>query len=451
MRILIVSNMYPPHYHSGNVVRCAQVTEALHRSGHDVCVLTSTYGLPLGTFGRQHFCSEVRNGIPVHRLLNQYAWRPQPNHRPWNLFQAGRELSDARQFLKVVARFKPDVVNWWGLLGLSMALLPLPHGAGIPDVLWIEHPWLIDHCGPTGEKASAFWVDFWDGNWGPQYLRMLFRWAGHRWERRIDREGIPTRTISYRTRHICFVSKYLQQLHHDAGFKFDSEEVIYGGAPVAEFYETLRSVGDKSLPLSVLWGGQVTQNRGLHTVIEAIGFLPAHLRSGLTLTVAGDGDQNYLSQVKTRVVKLGLTEQVIFMGHVQHQEMARVYKAHDVLVFASARPEGLPLIMVEAMLAGCAVVTTGSGGAIEVAALADLPLFPAEDAQTLSRLLQDLITNRVLVHQIASRGQQVALREFSFAGMMDQFEKTLQRILLADQLVMNTFSPAAKGASLREC
>ncbi len=450
MKILIVSNMYPPHYHSGNVVRCAQVTEALHRSGHDVRVLTSTYGLPLDTFGCQQGYSEVRNGVPVLRLLNQYAWQPQPGYRPWNLFQARRELSDARQFLKIVARFQPDIVNWWGLLGLSMALLPLPHMVGIPDALWIEHPWLIDLCGPTGEKASAFWATFWDGNWGPQPLRPLFRWAGRKWERRINCEGIPTRTISYRTRHICFVSKYLQQLHHDAGFKFESEEVIYGGVPVDDFYAPLRPAGNHSLPLRILWGGQVTEDRGLHTVIEAIGHISADIRPRLTLTVAGDGDRNYLSRVNTRVAELGLTEQVSFLGLVRHEDMPSVYKAHDVLVFASTRPEGLPLTMVEAMLAGCAVLTTGSGGATEVAALADLPLFPGEDSWTLSHLLRELTTNRALVRQIACKGQEAAIREFSFAGMMEQFDQTLQRIVSADKQMLKTiFSSGGKEGCLR--
>ena len=58
MRILIVSNLYPPHYEGGYEVRCAQVAEALTRAGHDVCVLTSRHGLRAGAPG----CRQAHNG-----------------------------------------------------------------------------------------------------------------------------------------------------------------------------------------------------------------------------------------------------------------------------------------------------------------------------------------------------------------------------------------------------
>ncbi len=98
-----------------------------------------------------------------------------------------------------------------------------------------------------------------------------------------------------------------------------------------------------------------------------------------------------------------------------------------------ARVEALGLTscvitMVEAMLAGCAVLTTGSGGAMEVAALADLPLFPTDDPKRLSQLLTQLATNRTEVFHIARRGQEVALREFSFDRMMDRLRTTLRRL-----------------------
>ena len=81
------------------------------------------------------------------------------------------------------------------------------------------------------------------------------------------------------------------------------------------------------------------------------------------LTVAGSGNVEYEQRVKKLVSSLGLADRVTFLGRVSHGEMARTYREQDVLVFPSMRDEGLPLTMVEAMLAGCAVVTTGSGGA----------------------------------------------------------------------------------------
>jgi glycosyltransferase involved in cell wall biosynthesis len=108
--------------------------------------------------------------------------------------------------------------------------------------------------------------------------------------------------------------------------------------------------------------------------------------------------------------------------------MPRLYKEHDLLVFPSMRDEGLPLTMVEAMLAGCAVVTTGSGGAMEVATAADLPLFPKGDAAALSRILAFMAAHPEQVREVASRGQNVAVRDFSFDRMMERWLATLGRI-----------------------
>ena len=100
----------------------------------------------------------------------------------------------------------------------------------------------------------------------------------------------------------------------------------------------------------------------------------------------------------------------------------------DVLFFPSTRDEGLGFTMVEVMPAGCAVVTTGSGGAMEIAALADLPLFPRDDPVALSQLLARVVTNRTKVSGIAFRGQKVALKGFSFERMIERWTATLRRL-----------------------
>ncbi len=431
MKILMVSNLYPPYYHGGYEVRCLQVAEALQRSGYEVCVLTSAYGLPLSTWANIQPYSEEMNGVPVHRWLHQYAYGRQPSfHRPWNIFQAKRELWDTRQFLKLLKRFQPDIVNWWSMNGLAKTLLPLPQQWGIPDVHWIEHPWMIQEYGIAGEKEAGFWINFWEGNWGPPLCRPVFRWIGRWWEKRIELEGLPTRNFPNRPTHICFVSEYLRTMYREAGLEFPSSEIIYGGVPIAPFYEPIRPQ-DPLAPLRFLYAGQITPDRGLHTIIEALGYVEASLRSQFTLSIAGyysANYANYFQQTQNRIKELGLTTCVSFLGKVLHSQMPQVYKQHDVLVFASTRPEGFPLTMVEAMLAGCAVVTTGSGGAMEIATLADLPLFPKDNPEALSRLLSHLITHRSEVMQIASHGQKVALQEFTFDRMMERWTKTLHQL-----------------------
>ena len=165
--------------------------------------------------------------------------------------------------------------------------------------------------------------------------------------------------------------------------------------------------------------------------MEALGLIPAAQRDRIHLSVAHAGPvvpDEYVNGITARIAQLGLSKQVTFLGRVPHDEMPGVYAAHHVLVFASTRNEGMPMVMMEAMCAGCAVPNTGSGGAIELSERAGTPLFPKDHPFALSRLLSALEKDRLRVAEIALRGQQTVLREFTISQMM---EKTCEAFIRA--------------------
>jgi glycogen synthase len=428
LKILVVTNLYPPHFRGGYEIRCKQVAEALQRAGHSVHVLTSTVGLGPDSILGSDRPPEIVAGVTVYRWLNQFAFPPQPVGRPWTRVQVARELSDARRFLRLLGAIEPDLVNWWSMYGLSKALLPIAPQLGIPDVHWIEHWWMMDEYGPNGEMAATFWTDYWTGRWGPAVARPLLRLTGAAHERRVRRERIPTREFPNRPRHVCFVSEFLRDMHRDGGFQFVSEEVIHGGVPVEQFYLKRELPTRDDQPLRLLYVGQLTPDRGLHTILEALSLLPEEQRDRVALTVVGTGQIGYLDMVRSRAARPDLSGRVAFHGLLPHAELPSVYRAHDLLLFASTRAEGLPLTMIEAMLAGCAVLTTGSGGAAEIAKAAGLSLVRKDDAASLSGALAALIEDRAELHRIATRGQEAATTQFAFDGMIDRFVATLDRL-----------------------
>lgn len=426
MRILVVSNLFPPYYRGGYELRCRQVAQALVRRGYTLQVVTSVYGLQQD--GASFLAdAEDGNGVRVHRTLQQYAYPGRVIRRPWTYYRARDELADARAFMGLIREFKPDVINWWSLDGITQTLLPLAARLGVPDVHWIEDPWMIRNYGADGEKAAAFWRMVWEGAWGPPPVRPLLRLAGRWAESRAARAGLPTRQFPNRPRHVCFVSEYLRSYYLDHGLAFSSSEIIHGGVPM-DFLQPLRAP-QPDQPLRLLYAGQISPDRGLHCVVEALGALERQHRARVSLQVAGDNPTAYLDGIRKRVEELDLRAQVSFLGKVPHEKMRNVYGGADLLVFPSTRPEGLPLTMVEAMLSGCAVVSTGSGGAGEIATLSGQPMFPAEDPPALSRLLARLIQDRVEVHQLAARGQQAAMKDFTLDKMLEQWISALHRIV----------------------
>ena len=427
MKILMVSNFYPPHYRGGYEVRCKQVAETMQRRGHDIRVLTSVSGMPLTALGQFARPTEMLEGVRVDRWLDIYAYGPQPPYRPWTVFHAKRQLADARRFRAILSEFKPDLVNWWSMNGLAMNLLPLPSTFHIPDIHWIEHPWMVDEYGMAGEQVAPFWTSLWDGSWGPRQAQPLFKWIGRRWEQRIVAEGLPTRAFPNKPSHMVFVSEFLRTFYREAGLSFPSSEIIFGGVPTERFSAPVRRhTADSRIRL--LYAGQITPDRGLHTAVEAFGQMPPHLRTRLSLTVAGHSPGEYFEGIQRRVQELGMGSAVTFLGKVPHDRMPDIYKEHDILLFMSTREEGLPLVMVEAMLAGCAVLTTGSGGAIEVAEIAKLPLIPKNDPVALRTILTELLHDPARLNDIAQRGQDVAHKEFSLDVMIQRWERTIARV-----------------------
>jgi glycogen synthase len=451
MKILIVSNLYPPHYVGGYELRCSQVAEYLHGAGHEVRVLTSSTRLPVEGNGSGNRIAANDSAIRVDRWLRYYTWDHETSGRFYNLAMGKGQLLQARRFSQLVDEFQPDIVNWWNLEGLTKTILPIPAVRGIPDVHWVEDMWMVREYGVQGENEHLSWFNFWRGDWGPQISRRFVRRTLAVWERKVQREAIPTRPFPNQPLHVCFVSDFMRFEHLTAGLILPSSEVIYGGISAERFYMQRAASGFQDGRLRFLYAGYVEPNRGLHTIIEALGLLPQNLRERIELSVANSGLQRpepYVEDIKKRIEQLGLTKTVNFLGKFRHEEMPRVYRDHHVLVFASTRKEGLPMTMLEAMCAGCAVITTGSGGAIEIADIADLPIFPKDHPVALSRLIARLVLDRELVFQSAMRGQQLVLQNFTFARMMTDLIRTF-RVLCAGAHEKHGSLPERQDEALR--
>ena len=222
---------------------------------------------------------------------------------------------------------------------------------------------------------------------------------------------------------LCFISESRKHMYRQAGFDVRSSEVIYGGVAPERFY-VKRSAEDYARgPLRLLYAGYIDERRGLLTIVDAMGLLEPGERSRMHLSVAHAGPvipDAYVNRVSARIAELGLSKHVTFLGRVSHDEMPGVYAAHDVLVFASTYNEGMPMVMMEAMCAGCAVPNTGSGGAIELSDRARAPLFPKDHPFALSRLLRSMEQDRAWVAEVALRGQQTVLRDFTMARMLER-------------------------------
>lgn len=262
-------------------------------------------------------------------------------------------------------------------------------------------------------------------------MRPLARPLLRAWESRVRTRGIPTRDFPNMPRHVVHVSRFMQELHHARGCRFPSEEVIHGGAPESEFLHERAGWTRAPAPLRLLYVGQLTPDRGLETLLRALQMLEPAVREAVALTVAGDGPSEHVAHLRRVAGQPDLARCVSFVGRVPHAAVAALYRGHDVLCFPSARDEGMPLTLVEAMLSGCAVLTTASGGAGEVAMLAGLSAVPAGDAREWAARIASLVGNRDHVAAIAINGQRAARAHFSLERTVAQYLAMLERVAAA--------------------
>src|SRR5690606_523953 len=118
----------------------------------------------------------------------------------------------------------------------------------------------------------------------------------------------------------------------------------------------------------------------------------------------------YAQQVEAAVKPLG--RQAVFLGHQPHNKVLELYGRAAIAVVPSIGAEPFGRRAIEAMAAGCALITSGHGGLLEAAGDAGIvvsPVTPDGLALALQGLIEDGDTLRAIQQQCFDRGAQFAL------------------------------------------
>lgn len=137
------------------------------------------------------------------------------------------------------------------------------------------------------------------------------------------------------------------------------------GAPAAESSQAALPISRFKLEASalrLLTVGRLSATKRLPLLIEAVALL-CNQGCKVHLTIAGGG----LLEAQLRQLLSGrdLRQAVTLMGRCRGEDMARLYRQHDVYVSASMQ-EGMSNAMLEAMASGLPVVTTRCEGVDEL-------------------------------------------------------------------------------------
>ena len=440
MRILFLSDFYPPHDIGGYEQWCHEVATALQARGHDLTVLTSRHGLanghaPLPAEPPGHQVRVIRT-LFLESDLNHY----QP--LAFLLRCARQERANVEQLHRTIDLVRPDVVLVWNMWNLSH-FVPLHAERQLP--------------GRVGYYVSNYWptdVDAHTAYWTRPTRRAVMAplKAPLRTTAlaRLRREGYPPRL---EFRHAVCCSHYVRDRLVEAGKLPESAGVLLGGTDPAPFLahsvlERERTPGEVRL----LYFGRLIHDKGAHTALEALGLLAARgIADRVRLTVLGSGHPDYERSLERMCRDLGLESIVRFVRQVPRDEVPARLGEHDVFLFTSIWPEPMARSVMEAMAAGLLVIGTEVGGQTEMLHHGQNALtFGPEDAQALAGHIAAMMDEPAERRRLARAGQDLVLRHFTLDRMVRDIERFLVGMTTGAHTNARSDSDDADGVSTLE-
>ena len=350
VRILLLSNLYPPHVEGGAEILAGDIAAGLERLGHEVIVLTSAYGLPSpkqdGNVWRTLQPAPAVYYDRQRSLLSQVK-------QPFNYHRRYHNATNAKTLREIIADTSPEILYIWEITGIGVnSLLKVLPDLKIPIVFQLGSYWLLYARSPETEQSR---------------LRI-------RWLKQLLIGSVPELTWT----SLIAVSATVKQEYTQAGFDPRRIEVIYNGID-PRFLTLPRSANNEEQTCQLLFVGRIRVEKGILVILKALDLLMHDLNNLVLLNAAkhldlpplrlhifGDGDATYISELKTFLHEKGLEELVTFHGKVPQDELIQYYDRSQIMLVPSLWQEPFGLVVAEAMARGLPVIASNVGGPSEI-------------------------------------------------------------------------------------
>ncbi len=404
MRILTISNLYPPNVIGGYELLCSQAVDALRARGHEVEVLTAARGHAPAHPGvhRSLRLADVYDGY-VHGNSSPAAWRMREVEA--RVFSA----HNAAVLGAHISAFRPDVVYLWNLDGLAgLSLLALLRQIRLP---WV---WHLEDCVPRVMVSSLGRVNRGMAAACAPLFEGEFVACSEGVVEEIRAGGIE---VVPRVTHI-------------------PNWVIDAGGDRQRWFTPGRD------PLRIIFAGHVTREKGFGILVETI----AELRRRGHRNVQLDAHGALLDpSIPGLIEQSGVASQVILHGWTDHETLLDLYDDHDMFVFPTWPREPFGVAPLEAAAHGCVPLISADCGLSEwlldgVHCLKALRT-PVAFADVLTRVLDGDIG----LEDIGRRARAISARDFH----IDVVGGLIEAVLTGAASCGTTYTDAEIGSAHR--
>jgi glycosyltransferase involved in cell wall biosynthesis len=406
MRILLVSNIYPPFAVGGYEIGCAAVAGHL-AAHHEVLVLSSVPGRARSRAERDPMKPDPTTSSDAHEIRRADAREPVEVRRELPLLSP-----DARGALRAplaslraaaIARraldWKPDLVYVWNGSEIPQVALRVLADSGVPLAFRVEEQWFrnlfltdqfLRELLPTRRGAArAMWAA------GCRVLNALPAL-------RLDPAAPLRAAISWNseaTRRMAQPPPYVEPV---------LERVSHPAPPYGDIYAAVERQ-PTSTP-EIVFLGRVTPYKGIAVAIEALALLRSEHGVQADLAIVGPEEGKHGEEMRRLADRLGVAEAVRWCGQASPEQAAAALAHAHVLIVPSTWEEPFGLVMIEGALARIPLVASDVGGIGEGMRAEEHALLFARDdavaaAAALARTLREHESTAARVARAYERAQ----------------------------------------------
>lgn len=157
---------------------------------------------------------------------------------------------------------------------------------------------------------------------------------------------------------VIFLSEAMRQDFINAGLKDNVTTLLYN---FFKFKPSEAPAKQDCKTLNLLFVGAIHREKGIIELLQALSAMPDF---NYHLNICGQLKDNSIKE-ELEDYKQNLVNKVSFLGLVTGEDKTKIYQQSDVLVLPSYH-EGLPLVILEALGAGCGIMTTPVGAIPEI-------------------------------------------------------------------------------------
>jgi glycosyltransferase involved in cell wall biosynthesis len=416
VKILVISNLYPPDVVGGYELICGQMVDALRARGHTVCVLTS----------------HPRRGVEPAGHVRRTLQRSDFYDSGWMNTAITRRLCEVEaklisaqnvhSLLLALDEVQPDAVLLYNLLGLGgLGLLGCLRHLRVPWVWHIEDPIPRVLC----SLVDTLVINQFEGEPVPALVRELNR--------------------QLRGTYLACSLRVVHEIEECGLVLRDRVDLVpnwvCGPRPAA------RTSYLQDGKLRIVSAGIVSPHKGSDVLIKAAAQLRDWGYDQFSIDLYGEV---MLPDYQALIDHLGLRDHVVLKGKRSHPELMACFGDYDVFAFPTSEGEAFGLAPLEAAAAGCVPVISSRCGVAEWL-VGGVHCFKAErTAQGFASLFRDFLNCRLDLEPVGRRAAAVVWRDFHIDTVVPRFEEALARVARQPRTGAGTAKEAYDLALLAE-